>query len=225
MKIAILLIGHIRTWDICKQNFKDTFLNEHDEIDVFLETYYDIYRKDYSIRKENEKLIIENEEQIKNRFSGINVVQFSIEKQSDKNADESQKNKIEKAFLNFNNYESQNGEYDLIIKSRPDLFFEKKIIYDDYNDLDENKLILGKGITDHINDTFALGKSNSMKKYLNRFSLVAEKSPFHSVKAIMNESKLKYEEIIEHYIVRLPLHENVDYKFVKYCLGKEIPLK
>lgn len=224
MKIAILLIGHLRTWDVCKENFKKTFLNEHDKVDVFLESYYETYRKDYGTRNEKSKCVVENDDQIKERFSGINVVHFSLESQVDTNANQSQINKIKKAYLNFSNYEEKNGEYDLIIKSRPDLFFEDRIIYSNYFSLEESKLILGKGITDHINDTFAMGKPSAMKKYLNRFSLSTESSPFHSVSNIIKHEKLNYEETITHYIVRLPLNEGANHQYVKYCLGKEIPL-
>ncbi len=46
MKIAVLLPGHIRTWDYCKQNFMDTIYDNNHTMDVFVDTYNEIFRPD-----------------------------------------------------------------------------------------------------------------------------------------------------------------------------------
>ena len=57
MKIAILLPGHIRAWDVCKQNFMDTIYDNSHQIDVFVDTYNEIFRNDYVLHKENEIIV------------------------------------------------------------------------------------------------------------------------------------------------------------------------
>ncbi len=61
MKIAILLPGHLRAWEYCKQNFISNLYDTSHQVDVFVDTYNNVFRHDYTLHKENElKIIKEN---------------------------------------------------------------------------------------------------------------------------------------------------------------------
>lgn len=226
MKIAIFFVGHLRTWVACKKNILSHLIDDNHSIDVFVETYNNIFRFDYGIRNESNQKIIENEQQIRERFSGFNVVHMSIEEQSQLAADPSQATKIQKCFRVLNEFEEKNGKYDLIVKTRPDLFFEEKIDYNSYENLEENKLILGRKATIHVNDTFAIGRSDTIKKYLNRYTITSNYCPYKSISALAEKEKITLDEKVDHYIVRLPLSSDLNCNFVKSRphLNEEIPL-
>lgn len=227
MKIAIFLIGHLRTWtDVCRENTIDTFIDDNHQIDFFIETYNESFRKDYSVRKENNYCTILSNDEVKKLFAGLNVLNFSIEEQGNLPAVSGQKRKLEKCYETLKNYEEKNGTYDLVIRSRPDLFFEQKMDYDYLkNECSANKIILGKEITDHINDTFAVGNSQNMRKYFNRFSLTKNEHYADSIGALRNH-EIVLEEKIKHFIVRLSLDGTKNYSKYGYN-GKfiEIPVK
>jgi hypothetical protein len=80
MKIAILMAGHIRSWDFCKSNFiENVYKNADHQIDVFIDTYNQIFRSDYHLHKEFEMNIVKENLQVQELFSGINVVSFGID--------------------------------------------------------------------------------------------------------------------------------------------------
>jgi hypothetical protein len=79
MKTAILLVGNIRTWSYCKENFIQTF--GHLNPDIFVSTYNLQYNHHPYIRNligDNEDAWLTNEE-IADIFSGINVKNISID--------------------------------------------------------------------------------------------------------------------------------------------------
>ena len=48
MKIAIFLIGHLRTWiDVCRDNTIDTFIDDKHQIDFFVLSFF--VRYNYNI--------------------------------------------------------------------------------------------------------------------------------------------------------------------------------
>ena len=98
----------------------------------------------------------------------------------------------------------------LIVKTRMDLYFDKKIDYDSIlNECNEkNKLILGCNVTDHINDTFAIGKPENMKKYFNRFSITGDNSPMNSISSLASKEDILMDQKIKHHIVRLSTKPN-----------------
>ncbi len=222
MKIAIIYTGHIRSWTSCKKNNLEMLFNENDYIDVYIETYKEGFRHDYSLRNEcNEKIIYE-EDDIKKLFQGINVVKISIENQPPGSADNCQIRKIIKAYDMFSEFIEEKGPYDLVVKSRMDLYFDQKIDYVSVlNECNEkNKLILGYNVTDHINDTFAIGKPDNMKKYFNRFSITNHNSPMHSISSLSSKENILIDQKIKHHIVRLSTKSNGT-RFVKCSLDGE----
>lgn len=224
MKIAIFFIGHLRTWNVCKNNVLENLIDKTHSFDIFVETYNNIFRFDYSVRGECNQNKIENEEQIREHFSDFNVVNLSVENQIEMSADSSQAIKIQKAFDTLLRFEEKIGKYDLVVKTRPDLFFEEKINYDSFENIEDDKLILGMKTTTHINDTFALGKSDTMKKYFNRFRITSNSCPYKSIDSLAVKEKIILEQKIDHYIIRLPLNSDSKHKYVKTRPGEEIPL-
>ena len=51
MKIAIILVGHIRSWEKCKQSFIDLF-NKYDP-DIYIYTYNTLNYKSDTVLNEN----------------------------------------------------------------------------------------------------------------------------------------------------------------------------
>ncbi len=130
MKIAVLLPGHIRTWDYCKQNFMDTIYDKSHTIDVFVDTYNEIFRPDYELHDENKMNIIKTDDEISSLFDGINVVDLKIEKTPIGNHSILQMYKILKITNTYEEYEKMNGKYDLVVKSRLDILLDEKLDYE-----------------------------------------------------------------------------------------------
>jgi hypothetical protein len=189
LKIAVLLPGHIRAWDYCKQNFMDTIYDNTHQIDVFIDTYNDIFRNDYQLHKENEMGIIKDDSEVLSLFEGINVVDFKIENQIPGDAEQMQIRKILKNVETYENYEQMNGLYDLVIKSRCDILLDEKLDYEEiHRNCVESRLIyIGTGAV-HMreNDMFAICNSETFKFYGKRFL------DFPTIHRSMNEIELKY---------------------------------
>jgi len=173
MKIAVLLPGHIRAWEYCKSNFMETIYDTRHNIDVFVDTYTDIFRNDYSLHKENEMGIIKNEDQVLSLFSGINVVDFKIENQIPGDPEIMQIRKILRIVKAYEQYEKLHGKYDLVIRSRCDLLLNDKLDYEViFNNCKNSRLIyIGNGAV-HMptNDMFAICSTETFKLYGNRFT-------------------------------------------------------
>jgi hypothetical protein len=216
MKIAIIYVGHVRSWNSCKKNNLEMLFSENHSIDVFIETYKEGFRQDYGLRNEKNEKIVYTEDDIKNLFGGINVVKISIENQPPGGADEGQRMKIVKSYKMFSTFIEKKEPYDLIVKTRMDLYFDKKIDYVSIlNECTEkNKLILGCNVTDHTNDTFAIGKPENMKKYFDRFSITGDNSPMSSMDSLASKENILMDQKIKHHIVRLSVKPNGK-KFVK----------
>jgi hypothetical protein len=222
MKIAIIFVGHVRSWNSCKKNNLETLFSENHSIDVYIETYKEGFRQDYSLRKEDNEKIMYTEDDIKKLFEGINVVKISIENQPPGGSLDGQRMKIVKSYEMFSTFIEGKGPYDLIVKTRMDLYFDKKIDYDSIlNECNEkNKLILGCNVTDHINDTFAIGKPENMKKYFNRFSITGDNSPMNSISSLASKEDILMDQKIKHHIVRLSTKSNRK-KFAKCSFDGE----
>jgi hypothetical protein len=222
MKIAIIFVGHVRSWVSCKKNNLEMLFSEKHNIDVYIETYKEGFRQDYALRKENNEKITYTEDDIKKLFEGINVVKISIESQPPGGSVEGQTRKTVKAYEMFSSFIEERGPYDLIVKTRMDLYFDKKIDYDAIlNECNENnKLILGCNVTDHINDTFAIGKPENMKKYFNRFTITGSNSPMHSITSLGSKQNILMDQKIKHHIVRLSV-KNKGKKFSKCSFDGE----
>jgi hypothetical protein len=175
MKIAVIMAGHARSWDYCKSNFIENICHGPHQIDVFCETYNEFFRSDYRVNNECEMKISHTDDEIKNMFKEINVVNLGIESEKLGPSQIMHKRKLLKVFDNFLEYENNNGKYDLCIKHRFDILLDNKIDYEYI--LEEctknSKLIfIGDGAV-HMpeNDMFAMTNSDTFKIYMNRLNL------------------------------------------------------
>ena len=89
--------------------------------------------------------------------------------------------------------------------------------------IENSKLILGCNVTDHMNDTFAIGTPENMKKYFNRFSITGTDCLHTSIISLASKEKITVEQKIAHHIVRLSLNGNEN-KFVKCSFCGELPI-
>jgi hypothetical protein len=132
MKTAILLVGNIRTWSYCKENFLQTF--GHLNPDIFVSTYNLQYNHHPYIRNligDNEDAWLTNEE-IADIFSGINVKNISIDSNLHYNLPEDVNSLftgLETTFFQYLKFfqsvqiMNEYDEYDLVIKTRCDLLY------------------------------------------------------------------------------------------------------
>lgn len=204
MKIAVLLPGHIRTWDHCKQNFMDTIYDSNHTIDVFVDTYNDIFRPDYELHDENKMNIVKNDDEISALFEGINVVDLKIERQNEGLPSIMQMNKILKVTNTYEEYENINGKYDLVVRSRCDILLDEKLDYEKiFESCKNSKLIyIGNGAV-HMpeNDMFAICNTDTFKIYGKRF--LEDLYPHGSMVMIANKYGVSYSQTIGISIVRL----------------------
>ena len=144
MKVAILLTGNLRTWDQCKQQFIDTFGNT----DVFLSTYNMRYGYHPVLRgrfNDYTDEIISND-YILDQFKDVNLKSYIIEDYLEVERFIDEELKIVHPSMNthpasFGQYRKLkqcvdllimeeckvNEKYDLIIRTRCDMIYDKDI--------------------------------------------------------------------------------------------------
>jgi len=204
MKIAVLLPGHIRTWDYCKQNFMDTIYDNNHTIDVFVDTYNELFRPDYELHDENKMNIIKSNDEITSLFDGINVVDLKIENTTIGNHSILQMYKILKITNTYEEYEKIHGKYDLVVRSRFDILLDKKIDYEKiYESCKNSKLIhIGDGAVHRSdNDLCAVCNTDTFKIYGKR--VLHDEGPHGSMTVIANIYGIYYSQTIGISIVRL----------------------
>lgn len=178
MKLAILLCGHIRTWNDCKLNFEETFGKEN--VDIFVRTYDVIYGyhpyikntinfKDDVIMDDDEikKLFMFSNSNITLRYICIenqNIVDNEV-KQYDSIVNNdylSQYRNFKKNFDAVKSYsEINNIQYDFIIKTRMDLKY--KGVFNIHNKYHSNNMLCSVG----TQDLFFMAKIDILEKFLN----------------------------------------------------------
>lgn len=173
MKIAILILGHLRAWEVCRENFLNTLYDETHQIDVFLDTYNRIFRSDYELYGENQIDFVLSDDAILKLFDNINVVDFKVEPELVGDSEGLQIRKILRVVKSYEEYEKIHGKYDLVVRTRFDLLLDKKIDYDYLLEgIKKNPKIIhiGNGSIDmEENDMFAVCDSDTFKIYGNRF--------------------------------------------------------
>jgi len=140
VKIALMIVGNFRTWNLTKESFLDTFGG----IDTFVSTYdlrFGYHPNGWGVTDLQDELL--TEETWKDWLSGVNVKKASIEKFSD--TDTIIKNELSKVKLSIpenayqsygqyrkfkiatdlvQQYEKENDfKYDIIIRTRFDLVY------------------------------------------------------------------------------------------------------
>jgi len=173
MRIAILLPGHIRYWNFCKKNFLETLYDTNHQIDVFIDTYYQIFSSDSNKEHEASLYFEETEENIRKLFDDINVVSFKIENQEyEFNHDVYQMRKLMKIANDCIEYQKANNfTYDLVVRSRFDIFIEDVINYNSIkSQIAPNEVFIpriGPPIRG-LNDMLAIMNADSILKYVDR---------------------------------------------------------
>ena len=169
-KIAIILIGHMRSWKSCKEQFMKYF-NKYDP---------DIYALTYDTINYNSEEIL-SEEEIKESLKDINIVKLTIKKEKD--VFDEAKNKYGKFLLEqnrdlntltwgcqilnlqscYNDIINSGIKYDYIIKTR----FDVQYLFDDDNLFIEKENFINISSKHDCCDIFACGKFDKMHSYCN----------------------------------------------------------
>ena len=212
MRIAILLVGHVRTWDITKESFKKTF--EPLNADIFLSTYDLRYGHHPHIQGRigdfGDDLLTQDE--ITSMFSDVNLKGFTYEKSI--SVDElieaemvkvtpkmrhrsslAQYRKLHQAIDLMNQFETKIEQpYDYVLKTRCDMVYKEKIPLD----TDPNTVTVDSGNI-FPNDCFLFSSRNSMVNISNfimnefynpRYSDSGENPPHQMLLNAIKESGL-----------------------------------
>ena len=178
MKVALLLSGNMTDWTVHYVYFK-RYLLDHYDIDVFISTWKG-YKVDEieGVRPVNTYNPItfdvqDYERGFENTWSKI-TEPFEVIKEKNTNLNNcmSMWYKTQRVNELKNEYQSLIGvNYDLVIKTRPDLKLEKRVVLEKPK---KNTLYIPKGWdwSEGINDLFAYGNSKVMDVYSDLFSRI-----------------------------------------------------
>lgn len=173
MKIALCQIGHVRTWQEVKNNQMEKIIQPLD-CDIFIDTSTQnsnpLYNKKGKIRHswledaENiEKILIES---FGERLKHKNILEEVVDPGFHRYV---QWQRLSRCLNDIQNFENENQfKYDIIIKSRFDLSFDRSI-KDDIGTVVEN-MIYGSRHYDSslkLHDQFFLGKREEMMKFID----------------------------------------------------------
>lgn len=218
MKVALLISGYLRTFKDNLPSIKDNIVKTfNNNVDIYIHVTKDEQKKDKylnpSILYENINLLQEN----------LNPICLIVEEDKNFHEDVNTSNLFSNwsKFFKLNNIkkenEKTNGEYDLVIKYRPDLnltsneFFNTNIEKDTLyipkdSKIDKTKL---KNLNDcYICDSFCYGSSKIMDQYFeiypNLQNIIDKYSniPENVLCNYLNDFKIKYELVdIDYQIV------------------------
>jgi uridine kinase len=204
MKVCLLISGYFRNFEITFESLKKHILDKFDNVDVYLHITINENVEDKYLNNITEKEI----EDVKLKLNPLYIIEEpNIFLHQDKNIN----NVINLWYKYFKLnqlkelHEKNNGEYDLVIKYRPDLYFlseinfnfnEKLIYLPKDSKIDKTKLV---NINDsYLCDVFAYGNSKLMSKY---FSI------YENITSLISKHGHVSENILYHH-----LHNNIQYK-------------
>ena len=183
MKIAILLCGHIRTWENCKNNFLKTFDSKNHEVSVFVHTYSNKYGyHPYIVKKLGIPDNIDNEKinlQIFNhaRYKTVTVEEELIEDDVP-DLDEypvnldiySQIRKVRLCNKSRKTWCLENNiKYDIIIKTRMDILYDVNFIIPE--NIENNTIYIPQCLeTLFPSDVCYMGNEDVMNKLIETLS-------------------------------------------------------
>lgn len=144
MKVAILIVGNVRTWDRCKPNFMAVF--DSLNADVFVSTYGTQYAYHPWIQKTtnfNQERVL-TQEQVLKKLEGLNVRSCVVDDidsyvdsrvkpficdrfPPDSHLSLSQYFKLNDCISAMKSHEKENGNYDVVIKTRFDITYASTI--------------------------------------------------------------------------------------------------
>lgn len=192
MRIAVLIAGHIRTWEYCKENFLNTIIQDGYDVDVFIDTYDEVYRTDYPVRNENSLRLNRSSSEILNLMDGLPVKYFNVEPEICVEAEYQQIRKLRQLYLAFEDYEySFNMKYDLCIKTRFDIQLKQKLDYEFlYSKKDELFIADTKSVNvgRFQNDLFCVTGRRVFNQYIRRFDIdIPTIQPYYGVHGTLTE--------------------------------------
>jgi uridine kinase len=184
MRVALLISGYLRNYEINIKNLKEKLFPQFEVVDTFLHITKNENQEDKYLNLIDEKEDIQNITKLLNPISTLieDNVFFHTNKQI--NDIINQWGKLYKLNQLKKIYEkSINKDYDLVIRYRPDIFLEshlekkdllnlKKIIIPSDSKIDKSKLLNPED--EYICDAFAFGGSEEMNKYFDIFENIEE---------------------------------------------------
>lgn len=190
MRIALVYTGHLRTWYKCKTNHEVNIIN--DDCVLYWHTYE---------RPEGEPIY----DPIPGEFyNGLLDHKFNTRRRPEASVCNSL-NQWHNMFIGFCLVPN---DYDVYVRIRPDIMFGGKIKFEEY-DCSGNTVYIPEG-QDYggINDQFAFGNYEVMKKYysvyLNHAELWEQGVEFHTETMMLkNLEKQKIK------IVRIPIEQHI----------------
>lgn len=229
MKLAVILVGNVRTWDQCKKNYKELFeKDEKKKPDLFVSTYtrkFNYHPYIQNLTSSFDDFIL-NKKEVVEMFDGLNVRDIQVEESeyvddlilkesqkfhdSMKNIDScyAQYRKLKLGLNMVKNYETMyNFKYDYIIKTRCD------IIHNKFKFVDNKEDILIDSGNVFPNDCFFMTNRDSMfemsefmyNEFYDPIFENSNNSPPHGLllNAITNSKlNVKSEKIMKHVVRR-----------------------
>ena len=213
MKVAILISGYLRSFDVNLDNLKKKIIDKFENVDVYIHITKNEETEDRYLNN-IPKNLLERIKEILNPISSIVEGNFFFSKNKKKNILYNQLLK----YYKLNNLKKINekihGEYDLVFKIRPDLHFVSEINLEKNDNsvtvpkdskIDKGKL--SNPSDNFISDTFAFGDSKSMDIYFDIFESLDELTKRHGFtpETILYEylkNKVEINEIeLDYYII------------------------
>jgi uridine kinase len=184
MRVALLISGYLRNYEINIKNLKEKLFSKFEIVDTFLHITKNENQEDKYLNLIDEKEDIQNITKLLNPISTLIEDNVFFHENKQINDIINQWGKLYKLNQLKKIYEkSINKKYDLVIRYRPDVFLEshienedllnlKKIIIPSESKIDKSKLLNPED--DYICDAFAFGNSIEMDKYFDIFQNIEE---------------------------------------------------
>jgi hypothetical protein len=235
-KVAICFFGLCRsthhTADSIKKNIYNALDNLNIDYDVYLHTYK--IDKEYNNKWSNESnVLIDND-----NYKLLNPDYKLIENEDDviqkidltkyrKHGDPWKDTSKDNTFMTLNNailslystyqvtqmWKNTGIKYDAIICLRPDVLYLKPLTIDYFNSIQDNLILIPNFAEYPINDRFAIGNSDVMEKYGNRF---LDAYQYSLINALHTETYLNY------YLNKLNIKiKKINYKFCRIRINGE----
>jgi uridine kinase len=219
MKVALLISGYLRTFKTNVPNIQEKIINKFKNVDVYIHVTKNEGTDDRYLNKRNESDDIDYINKMLNPISLIHEPNISCSKNKKDNDLINTWLKYHKLNQLKKDNESKFGEYDLVIKYRPDLDLLSDNVFDSIIDdyvyiprdskIDRDKL--RNSNDNYVCDIFAYGKSKTMDEYfsiyeklesfIEKYGTVSETVLYH----YLEDSEVPYKLVDIDYVVILSM--------------------
>ena len=178
IRVAVLISGYHRSFDLNINNLKEKILNKFDYVDIYIHITENEGNEDKYLNIQKNNSI----QEIKKNLITTCVVyepNHLFSKDSKTNSLYNQWSKYYKLNVLKKINEEEHGKYDLVIKYRPDIYINNNLVFPEFIEGDNvylpldskmDKSKLEKLNDNFISDTFAFGSSESMDIYFDIFN-------------------------------------------------------